>query len=53
MPALTDGLSYGGLGKIGLLVPSNNTVAEPDFRRVLPPGYAAFATRMIFQGPEP
>ncbi len=46
-PGLPGAPAYGELGRIGLLVPSNNTVVEPDFRRVLPPGYAAFATRMM------
>ncbi|HHY36467.1 MAG TPA: hypothetical protein GX518_02115 [Firmicutes bacterium] len=42
---------YGWRGKLGLLVPANNTVIEPELNRLLPPGTAAFATRMIVEGP--
>ena len=37
---------YGEHGKIGLIVPSNNTVVEQEFRRILPEGIASYATRM-------
>lgn len=37
---------YGQNGKIGLLVPSNNTVVEQEFRRILPEGITSYATRM-------
>lgn len=37
---------YGWRGKIGLLVPSVNTVAEPEMNRMAPEGIACFAARM-------
>jgi len=37
---------YGSGGRIGLLVPSVNTVVEPEVNALLPDGYDAFATRM-------
>ncbi|MAG37190.1 MAG: maleate cis-trans isomerase [Dehalococcoidia bacterium] len=37
---------YGSRGRIGLLVPSVNTVVEAEGRMLLPMGYAALATRM-------
>jgi maleate isomerase len=37
---------YGWRGRIGLLVPSVNTVAEPEMDRIAPEGIASFAARM-------
>ena len=37
---------YGSGGKIGLLVPSVNTVVEPEFARIVPEGVAVYAARM-------
>lgn len=37
---------YGTNGTIGLIVPSNNTVVEREFHRLLPEGYGLVATRM-------
>jgi maleate isomerase len=37
---------YGEGGRIGLIVPSNNTVVEQEFRRMLPEGITSYATRM-------
>ena len=34
---------YGRCGRIGLIVPANNSVIEPEFWSVLPPGVAAYA----------
>ncbi|MFZ5943045.1 MAG: maleate cis-trans isomerase family protein [Bacillota bacterium] len=42
---------YGWRGKLGLLIPANNTVIEPEINKMLPNGAAAFATRMIVEGP--
>ena len=36
--------------KIGLIVPANNSVIEPEFWSVLPPGVAAYATRILARG---
>jgi maleate cis-trans isomerase len=41
---------YGAKGRIGLIVPANNSVIEPEFWSVLPPGYAAHATRLLAKG---
>ncbi len=37
---------FGWRGRIGLLVPSVNTVVEPEGCALLPEGYSVFATRM-------
>lgn len=37
---------YGVNGTIGLIVPSNNTVVEREFNRLLPEGYGVVSTRM-------
>ena len=37
---------YGQNGRIGLLVPSVNTVVEPDFNRLVPEGIGIYAARM-------
>jgi len=37
---------YGWRGRIGLLVPSVNTVAEPEMNRMAPEGVSCFAARM-------
>jgi maleate isomerase len=37
---------YGARGRIGLLVPSVNTVVEPEFGRLVPEGVGVFAARM-------
>ena len=37
---------YGKLGRIGLLVPSANTVVEPDCVRMAPEGFNIYAARM-------
>ena len=41
---------YGYRGKIGLLVPANNSVIEPELGRVLPEGVCLYATRMLARG---
>jgi maleate isomerase len=41
---------YGQRGRIGLVVPANNSVIEPEFWSVLPPGVAAYATRVAAKG---
>jgi maleate isomerase len=38
------------IAKIGLIVPANNSVIEPEFWAVLPPGVAAYATRILARG---
>lgn len=39
---------YGADGKIGLIVPSPNTVVEPEFRALLPEGVEAYASRCLY-----
>jgi len=41
---------YGRSGRIGLIVPANNSVIEPEFWSVLPPGIAAYTTRVMAKG---
>jgi len=41
---------YGPRGRIGLLVPANNSVIEPEFWSVMPPGLALYATRLLVKG---
>ena len=41
---------YGWRGKIGLVVPANNSVIEPELGRVLPEGVSLYATRMLARG---
>ena len=41
---------YGRRGRIGLVVPANNLVIEPEFWSVLPPGVAAYSTRVMAKG---
>lgn len=38
---------YGERGKIGLIVPSANTVMEPEFYKMAPPSIATYTTRMF------
>ena len=41
---------YGARGQIGLLVPANNSVIEPEFWSVLPHDIAVYATRLLVKG---
>jgi maleate isomerase len=41
---------YGKAGRIGLIVPANNSVIEPEFWSVLPPDVAVYATRVMAKG---
>lgn len=41
---------FGPAGRIGLVVPANNSVIEPEFGSVLPPGVALYATRILARG---
>jgi maleate cis-trans isomerase len=41
---------YGAKGRIGLVVPANNSVIEPELWSVLPPGYSVHATRILAKG---
>jgi maleate isomerase len=38
---------YGSLARIGLVVPSSNTIVEPEIARMLPPGVHAYASRVL------
>jgi len=40
---------YGSRARIGLIVPSSNTVCEPEMSALCPEGVAAFATRIAFE----
>ena len=39
---------YGARGRIGLIVPSNNTVCEPEMAALCPPGVNTYSTRLLF-----
>lgn len=41
---------YGARGHIGLLIPANNSVIEPEFWSVLPPDMAVYATCLLVKG---
>lgn len=41
---------YGWRMKLGILTPANNVVIEPEYCQVLPPGVAAYTTRMLTSG---
>ena len=41
---------YGSKARIGLVVPANNSVIEPELWSVLPPGCAVYATRLLAKG---
>ncbi|MCZ7658140.1 MAG: hypothetical protein M5U07_09905 [Xanthobacteraceae bacterium] len=41
---------YGRRGRIGLVVPANNSVIEPELWSVLPPDIALYATRLLVKG---
>jgi maleate isomerase len=41
---------YGWRGRIGLVVPANNTVIEPDFNRQLPDGVVSYTTAIDVEG---
>jgi maleate isomerase len=47
---MNDAPVYGGRGRIGLVVPANNSVIEPEFWSALPPDVAAYATRLMAKG---
>jgi maleate isomerase len=42
--------SYGERLRIGMMLPSHNTVAEPEFNRLLPQGISLHATRLRLLG---
>jgi len=41
---------YGYRGKIGLILPSTNTVLEPEFHRTVPPGVSVHSSRIKLLG---
>jgi maleate isomerase len=41
---------YGRQGRIGLIVPANNSVIEPELWSALPPDVAVYATRVLAKG---
>ena len=40
---------YGPRGRIGLIVPSSNTVCEPEMARLCPQGVVTYSTRILFE----
>lgn len=41
---------FGEIGRIGVIVPANNSVLEPELGTCLPPGVALYATRILAKG---
>lgn len=41
---------YGWKGKIGLIIPSTNTINEPEFWRMAPPGITIHSSRVLLLG---
>ncbi len=41
---------FGENGRIGVIVPANNSVLEPELGTCLPPGVALYATRILAKG---
>ena len=48
-PALVE-IDYGGRLRAGILVPSGNSVAEPEIRAMVPAGVSALVTRLPLRG---
>lgn len=42
---------YGYRARIGMIVPANNNVVEPELNAMAPPGVALYATRLPVHGP--
>jgi maleate isomerase len=43
-------IDYATRARLGVLVPSGNTVAEPELRAMMPPGVGVFVTRLPLTG---
>jgi maleate cis-trans isomerase len=41
---------YGWRARLGLVIPANNTVIEPEFSRMVPEGVAAFGAKILSHG---
>ena len=41
---------YGWRARLGLVIPANNTVIEPEFARMLPEGVTAFGAKIRSHG---
>ena len=41
---------YGWRARIGLVIPANNTVIEPEFARMVPDGVASFGAKIRSHG---
>lgn len=50
MKAVSMYSTYGWRGKIGLIVPSTNTVNEPEFWRMAPDGVSIHTARVLLKG---
>lgn len=42
--------SFGRNGRLGAIIPANNSVLEPEWWSLLPPGVALYATRILARG---
>jgi maleate isomerase len=50
MPDPRSATQFGPSGRIGVVVPANNSVLEPELWSALPPGVALYATRILARG---
>lgn len=50
VPAPSTPPQFGPAGRIGAVVPANNSVLEPEFWSALPRGVALYATRILARG---
>lgn len=44
---------YGWRAKLGIIIPSNNTILEPEFARMVPAGVSVHAARILTAGTTP
>lgn len=47
---MTSSASFGRNGRLGAIIPANNSVLEPEWWSMLPPGVALYATRILARG---
>jgi maleate isomerase len=43
---VTPAINYGSRVKLGMMLPSSNTIAEPQIAAMLPPGVSLHTTRL-------
>jgi hypothetical protein len=51
-PTSRSAINYGSRARLGVIIPSGNTVVEPQFAAMLPPGVSLHVTRLRMRGGE-